>query len=132
MEASDKTRALQIAGFGRSRLLGKVLRQVDGFFSVGEIRSIWGYSLIGNEICGCGARFADCVLCQSLAAAAFGSMGRVDPRKVIRLPECWTRTKHVSLILTPLGRRLIERCLAEYLDAPGKLCRACRQTPVAG
>lgn len=126
METSDKIGVLYVAGLGRSgsKLLGNVLGQVDGFILVGEISSSWEHGLVGNKICGCGARVADCVLWQSLAAAAFGSMWKVDLRKIIRLPECWARTKHISLILTPLGRRLIEHCLAEYLDAPGRLCCA--------
>lgn len=62
MEASDKIRVLQIAGFGWSRLLIKVLGQADGFFLVSETRSIWEYGSVGNEICGCEARFADCVV----------------------------------------------------------------------
>lgn len=126
MEARGKTKVLYVAGFGRSgsTLLGNVLGQVDGFVSVGELRSIWEYGLVQNKVCGCGAPFEKCEMWQPIIDEAFGGMGGVDPRKMIQLRESWARTKHIPLMLTPPSRQLIKQRLAEYLDALERLYSA--------
>src|SRR5215208_770093 len=125
-----KIKVLYIAGFGRSgsTLLGNVLGQVDDFVSVGEIRNIWLHGLIQNKVCGCGAPFKECEMWQPVLNEAFGDRGRVDPEKMIKLRESWSRTKHIPLMLTPLTRRLIRRRLAEYLDNLERLYRAVQTT----
>jgi Sulfotransferase family len=125
-----KTKVLYVAGFGRSgsTLLGNVLGQVDGFVSVGEIRSIWERGLVLNRVCGCGVPFKECALWRPVLEEAFGGTVRVDPQKMIHLRESWARTKHIPLMLAPSGRRLVERRLAEYLDNLGRLYRAVQTT----
>ena len=126
MQAPDRTRVLYIAGFGRSgsTLLGNVLGQVDGFVSVGELRQVWEYGLTQNKLCGCGKPFDRCEVWRPVMEEAFGGAEKIDPREMIRLRERWARTKHISLMLTHPGRRFVERRLAEYLDALGRLYRA--------
>jgi hypothetical protein len=126
VEARDRTKVLYIAGFGRSgsTLLGNVLGEVEGFFSVGELRQVWEYGFLGNKICGCGAPFGECEVWRPVVDEAFGGIDGVDPREMIRLRESWARTKHIPLMLVPPGRRLVERHLAEYLDALGRLYEA--------
>ncbi len=126
MEARNRTRVLYIAGFGRSgsTLLGNVLGQVDGFVSVGELRQVWEYGLIQNKLCGCGRLFDRCEVWRPVMGEAFGGAEKIDPREMIRLRERWARTKHIPLMLTNLGRRFVERRLAEYLDALERLYRA--------
>lgn len=121
---------LYIAGLGRSgsTLLGNVLGQVDGFVSVGEVRLIWEYGLILNKVCGCGALFKECEMWPLVLDEAFGGMGGVDPRRMIRLRGSWNRTKHIPLMLVPPGRWLVKRRLAEYLDSLGRLYRAVQTT----
>jgi hypothetical protein len=125
VEARGKSKVLYVAGFGRSgsTLLGNVLGQVDGFISVGELRSIWEYGILQNKVCGCGAPFEKCEMWQPIIDEAFGGTRGVDPRRMIQLRERWARTKHIPLMLTPPGRRLIRRCLSEYLDALERLYR---------
>jgi Sulfotransferase family len=127
--SSGRIKVLYVAGFGRSgsTLLGNVLGQVEGFVSVGEVRSIWEHGLIENKVCGCGTLFEDCSFWQPVLDEAYGGMGKVDPRKMIQLRESWARTKHIPLMLTPPGRRLIERRLAEYLEGLGRLYSAVRK-----
>lgn len=119
---------LYIAGFGRSgsTLLGNVLGEVEGLFSVGELRQVWEYGFLGNKVCGCGAPFHECKVWRPVVDEAFGGIGGVDPRGMIRLRESWARTKHIPLMLTPPGRQLVERRLAEYLDVLGRLYKAIR------
>jgi hypothetical protein len=124
--SDDRIKVLYIAGLGRSgtTLLGNILGQVDGFVSVGEIRLIWDHGLVMNKICGCGAPFEECEMWQPVFSEAFGGMSKVDARKMIHLRETWARTKHIPLMLTSPGRRLIGQRLPEYLDALEKLYRA--------
>jgi hypothetical protein len=55
-------RILYIAGAGRSgsTLLANILGQVEGFFTAGELISIWERGLIQDRFCGCGVPFHDC------------------------------------------------------------------------
>lgn len=124
--SEGRIKVLYIAGFGRSgsTILGNVLGQVGGFASVGEIRNVWLHGLIQNKICGCGAPFDECALWQPVLDEAFGGMGGVDPERMIRLRERWSRTMHIPLMLTSPTRRLIRRGLAEYLDNLERLYRA--------
>jgi hypothetical protein len=132
VEERDRVKVLYVAGFGRSgsTLLGNVLGQVEGFVSVGEIRQVWEYGLVGNKVCGCGAPFRECVLWRPVMDEAFGGIEGVDARKMIRLRESWARTKNIPLMLTPPGERLIKRRLSRYLDTLERLYGAVRN--VAG
>jgi hypothetical protein len=59
---SDRVKVLYIAGSGRSgsTILDNTLGQIDGFFSVGELRYIWERGLIEDRLCGCGERVHQC------------------------------------------------------------------------
>ena len=126
MEIRERIKVLYIAGFGRSgsTLLGNVLGGVSGFVSVGELRQVWEYGFVGNKTCGCGEPFSRCEVWRPVVDEAFGDAEKIDPREMIRLREGWARTKHIPLMLTSTGRRYVERRLAEYLDALGRLYRA--------
>jgi hypothetical protein len=43
-----------------STLLDRMLGQIPGFFSVGELRYIWHRGLAENQLCGCGEPFRAC------------------------------------------------------------------------
>jgi hypothetical protein len=132
--SDGRVKVLYVAGFGRSgsTILGNVLGEIEGFFHGGELRSIWEYGLILDKVCGCGAPFRECEVWRSVLVEAFGGVDRVDPRKMIHLRESWARTRHVTLMLAPPGRRLVERRLAEYLDNLGRLYRTVRTITGSG
>jgi hypothetical protein len=121
--SEGRIKVLYVAGFGRSgsTLLGNVLGQVEGFVSVGEVRSIWEHGLIENKVCGSGTLFEDCSFWQPVLDEAYGGMGKVDPRKMIQLRESWARTKHIPLMLTPPEKRLIRCPLAEGAEDYAKV-----------
>jgi hypothetical protein len=52
-------RVLYIGGLGRSgsTLLDRMIGQLPGFFSAGEIREVWQQGLRENRPCGCGTPF---------------------------------------------------------------------------
>jgi hypothetical protein len=97
---------LYIVGLGRSgsTLIDNILGQVDGFFSAGELRSIWDSGMIENRRCGCGARFHDCELWQAILNYAFGSRGELDPKRLVELRQKHTRTRHLAKMWLRGGR----------------------------
>jgi hypothetical protein len=123
-----KVKVLYVAGFGRSgsTLFGNVLGEANGFVSVGEMRSIWEHGLIEDRVCGCGAPFGKCPMWQPVLEEAFGGADKVDAREMIRQRESWARTKHIPLMLTAPGKRLVGRRLEGYLGTLGRLYGAVR------
>lgn len=65
---------IYIASHARSgsTLVGSVLGLLDDHVYVGEIREVWRDGLIGNQSCGCGARFRDCPFWTDVFRRAFG------------------------------------------------------------
>lgn len=57
-----KNKILYIAAHSRSgsTILDRVLSQVEGAFTVGEIKNIWLRSFQENQLCGCGRKFNEC------------------------------------------------------------------------
>ena len=126
--SEGRIKVLYVAGLGRSgsTLLGNVLGQVEGFVSVGEVRSIWQHGLIQNKVCGCGRLFGECEFWQPILNEAYG--GKVDPYRMTELRENWARTKHIPLMMTPPGKRFISRRLADYVDNLERLYHAVQTT----
>jgi hypothetical protein len=124
MRRTDRTgtvHILYIAGWGRSgsTILDNVLGQVDGFFSTGEIRSIWDRGLIENWPCSCGAAFRDCDLWRSVFVEAFGGFERVDARRMTAIRDRFDRPWKVFL-----PRGLASAAIAEYRSALTRLYAA--------
>jgi len=63
-----KDKILYIAAHSRSgsTILDRVLSQVDGAFTVGEIKNIWLRSFQENQLCGCGTKFDECDVWQRI------------------------------------------------------------------
>ena len=53
-DVESKSKVLYIAGWGRSgtTILGNILGQVEGMFSVGEIRFLWDAETFRDRRCG--------------------------------------------------------------------------------
>lgn len=119
----EKVKVLFVAGWGRSgsTMLDNLLGQLKGFFSIGEINCIWERNLLGEWMCGCGRPFRACPVWSEVMKAAFGGMDDIDAREMIRLRDSGARTRHVPLMLTPLGKPLLKRRVGEYLDNLEKL-----------
>lgn len=74
------TNVLFIGGSGRSgtTLLARVIGQIPGFWTVGEVRELWRDRVGQNRLCGCGEVFADCSFWQRVGDEAFGGWSNVD------------------------------------------------------
>lgn len=92
---------LYIAGSGRtgSTLLGQLLGQIDGFFSVGEARNLWQRGLIERRKCGCGRSVPDCPSWSAIIGRAFGSVDAVAASRLAALAGRRDRTRSIPPLL---------------------------------
>ncbi len=73
--SSADLRVLYVLGIYHSgtTLLSNLAGQLDGFFSVGELRSIWRKASLPNARCGCGAHLSDCGVWSPILNSALGT-----------------------------------------------------------
>lgn len=126
---NGRIKVLYIVGWGRSgsTILDNVLGQLDGFFSVGELNYLWERNLIENRSCGCGNLFRACGVWQGIFDRAYGGMDCVDAREMLRLRDRGARTRHLPLMLAPLGKSLTRARLDGYLESLGRLYRGIQE-----
>ncbi|MBS1885912.1 MAG: sulfotransferase [Actinobacteria bacterium] len=77
-------KVLFIGGYGRSgsTLLDRVLGQIPGFLSVGELRHVFQEGFLENRRCGCGEQFLECDFWRAVTRREFGEL---DPREVAEI-----------------------------------------------
>lgn len=116
---SDATKVLYVAGWGRSgsTLLGRILGQAEGFFSVGELRYIWDRGLLENRLCGCGAPFHECPVWREVGPLALEANGGTTAREMVARRERGLRTRHILFAPTRGGLRAKTTRMQEYLGA---------------
>ncbi len=90
---------LFIAGSFRSgsTVLDNLLGQIDGFTSVGELRSLWHNGLLEGRLCGCGEHVRDCPFWRRVLEAAFEE-DPPDPRAVVEIQDAHLRTRPRQLL----------------------------------
>jgi hypothetical protein len=133
LTAVDKRTVLFIAGWSRSgsTILGNILGQLPGFCYVGELSNIWTRGVLENAPCGCGTRFRDCPMWQSVFQRAFGGINEGHAKRMLALRKRWPNNKGL-LLKGPLGRaafrpppesaeyadtlRILYEAIAEYAD----------------
>jgi len=92
---------LYIAGSGRSgsTILDTVLGQVDGFFSAGELRYLWGRGVIEDRLCGCGQRFSRCPVWTRVLEHAGIAQPRAVAHEMLASYATVARVRHVPMLL---------------------------------
>lgn len=120
-------RVLYIAGAGRSgsTLLTRLLGQVDGVFPAGELTHVWerGYAL--NQLCGCGAPFAECDFWKEVSRAAFPDGLPVATEEVVALRYYFARLWRIPVLRQPrLRSRRFSARYALYSNLVTQLYRA--------
>jgi hypothetical protein len=105
-----------VGGIGRSgsTLIERLLGELPGVCSVGEVVHMWQRALIDGEPCGCGAPFRECAFWGEVGAVAFGGWDRVDPRAVLALKSAVDRTRHVPRLLVARPPKALADPLARY------------------
>jgi hypothetical protein len=121
-----RVKVLYVVGLGRSgsTILSNSLGQIGGYFSAGELNFIWRHNVIENRLCGCGRPFRECPVWTRVMEEAFGGMDGVDPREMMRLQNLGTRTRHIPLMLTARGDRVLKERLEKLLISYSRLYEA--------
>ncbi len=126
-------RVLYVLGMYHSgtTLLGNLAGQLDGYFSVGELRSIWRKLTLPHTRCGCGDQLAACPVWQRVFRIAFGA-GQ-DPAALAReMRQCqqdavreFHTWRQVPSLLRRRGRELPKGSpLARYTEGLARLYQA--------
>ena len=98
---------LFIAGWGRSgsTLLDRMLGQVPGVFSAGELRDIWERGVREDRLCGCGQPFRECAVWRKVGEVAFGGWDALDLAEVQalrrRLDRPWSTPQLLASRVSP-------------------------------
>ena len=124
--SDQRIKVLYIGGSSRtgSTLLDRLFGQIDGFFSVGEIRHLWEKGLGKNQLCGCGKPVRECEFWSAVGQEAFGGFQRIDAQHMLALKRSVDHWRYLPRLLRDSGPRGFQRRLDEYTDVLGKLYRA--------
>jgi len=110
-----------IAGHSRSgsTLLDRLLGEMDGFVTVGELRCLWIRGLIDDQLCGCGVAFQSCDHWQDIVKdLPVAETQESYTNRVLRLQRVVERSKAIPMLLNPSSRTLeFSDQLAEYKHA---------------
>jgi hypothetical protein len=115
-----------VGGHGRSgsTLLSRVLGQVPGFVSVGELRYLWRQGVRRGAMCGCGRPFHHCRFWRKVGKEAFGGWRQIDVREVVKLQRSIERNRYLPLLVHPHLTPGFERRLRRYAEIMSVLYRA--------
>ena len=124
--AREEVKVLYIAGWGRSgsTILGRILGQIEGFFSVGELRYVWDRGVVENRLCSCGVAFMDCPMWREIMGQVLDPNSGLDAEALIDLRERGLRTRHVLFTPTHGGLQTRVARMTGYVETLEKLYRA--------
>jgi hypothetical protein len=82
---SRPLKVLFLGGHGRSgsTILDRLLGQLPGFFSIGELRNVWQRSLLEDQLCGCGEPFSRCGFWRAVVDRALGDVDAATVRAIV-------------------------------------------------
>jgi sulfotransferase family protein len=109
-------RVAYVGGWGRSgsTLLDRLLGQVEGFVSVGELRQLWKRGPTANATCGCGRAFRECEFWERVGKEAFGGWDSADAEELLRLRQTVDRGWTMPLLVTKRTLPGLESDRARY------------------
>lgn len=116
---------LYLGGAGRSgsTLLERMLGEVAGVVSVGEVVHLVERGLIGDELCGCGDAFSACPFWDKVGRRAFGGWSPELRDSWLRDQHIVDRNRHLLALLAPI-RPGFRRALKSHRQRLGTLYAA--------
>lgn len=128
-DGADLAPVVFIAGMGRSgsTLLDRLLGQIEGWWSLGEIVHLWTRGLTDNERCGCGEHFLDCEVWTEIGDVAFGGWDQIDASAVNELRLKVERDRFIPLLLRPGLRPGFMTDALAYTGIVSRVYEAARQ-----
>lgn len=120
---------IYIGGYSRSgsTLLDRMLGQLPGFFSAGELGYLTTHGIIQGRKCGCGKVFQDCPLWQEIGTVAFGGWDSSDARELVALYPAVNRHRYIPLMVFPRLSRKYARQMDRYTALLARLFAAIGQ-----
>jgi hypothetical protein len=121
---------LYIGGYSRSgsTLLDRMLGQLPGYLSTGELGYLTTHGIEQNRRCGCGARFLDCGFWTRVGRDAFDGWDSPDAHELARLYPQVTRHRYLPFLLAPAAHPGFARKLRRYAGLLGRLYRTLATT----
>lgn len=119
-------KVLFIGGYGRSgsTLLDRVLGQVPGFRSIGELRHVFQEGFLENRRCGCGIHFRECDFWRAVTDRAFGALTPAELDEMAALKRRVDRWWLAPLLGWRLGPARTRRDVDAYRDVLRRLYAA--------
>lgn len=112
------------AGLSGTTLIERLLGEVDGFFTVGEIVNIWRGEVLDSP-CGCGAPVKECQFWTAVFEDVFPAMSRTDAERAWKLQRSVTRTRHLAqLAFRPLRSSQFQARLSKWQEFQSRLYSA--------
>jgi hypothetical protein len=110
-----RPRVLLITGYSRSgsTLLARILGEIDGIVSPGELRYLWQRGLVENRRCDCGEPCLECPFWQKVLISAFGSAPPPDVEGILDLQRLVDRVHRIPALTRRSG--VLPGDLATYL-----------------
>lgn len=126
---SEPVKVLYIGGCGRSgsTLLDRILGQIPGMWSVGEIVHIWRRGVVGNQLCGCGVPFRQCPFWSRVGAEAFGGWDALKTDALLNLQRRVDRNRYIPQMVAPWAFPAYREALGRYTDYLARLYLAVQQ-----
>ena len=119
-------KVLFIGGYSRSgsTLFDRMLGQIRGFTSTGELGYLWTHGVQADRLCGCGLRFSQCDFWRAVGDEAFGGWDKVEIGAMLSLQRDVNRHRYLPFLLMPRLSRSYAARLHAYADALGRVYRA--------
>lgn len=123
------TNVVFLAGLGRSgsTLFERMVAELPGVCSLGEVVHLWERALRNDERCGCGASFSACPFWTAVGRHAFGGWENLRADEVLGLQRRVDRNRFVPRLAMPWLRPATRADLERYLDLYERIYAAASQ-----
>jgi hypothetical protein len=123
-------RIIYLGGLGRSgtTLIERMLNEIPGIRSVGEVTHLWQRGVSAGELCGCGAPFHDCEFWGQVGEVAFGGWDLLNVDRLTTLQRRVDRTRHIPALARSRRSPPFQQALDEYLAYYLRLYQAIEKT----
>lgn len=121
--SDNKIKVLYTLAFSRSgtTLLSRVLGQIEGFFTAGELYYLWEKSIVHDRMCGCGVHFHECEVWEKVFKKAYGGFDGMDGERMVKLRDSFARTRHNLNVFRSSSRLKALTGIEQYLGNLEKL-----------
>jgi hypothetical protein len=127
---SEKIKVVFIGGSGRSgsTLIDRILGEIEGFFSVGELRYIWERGFSDNQLCGCGMPFRECDFWNAVTKEAFGRIENGEIDRIRKLKHFVDRKRNIfKLVFSFIRSKEYIQDKDHYAEVLVRLYRAVKE-----